>query len=322
MTEDSGLSAPPSPTEAPPVARTAGALLRQARQAKGLHIAALAASLKVPQRKLEALEADRHEELLDATFARALAQTMCRSLKVDPAPVLALLPHAVDPALDRVAQGLNQPFRERPGREEPSSWLWLQRPGPLVAIGLLIAAAAVYLAPSSLWGGLMSGGEGANLPAAAASEAVFPPSTAGSAVTTGDTGLDAPPAPPLGAAATPTPVLASTLPASAAALVQGATASAVPVAASPTPISAMATASGNGPLRVSARAQTWVEVRDANDQMLANRTLESGEQLVLDGAMPFKIRIGNVAGAEVQFRGQPVDLSTRAINNVARFELK
>ena len=36
---------------------TAGALLRQAREAAGLHIAALAVSLKVPVKKIEALEA-------------------------------------------------------------------------------------------------------------------------------------------------------------------------------------------------------------------------------------------------------------------------
>lgn len=306
MTEDSGTPAPMGLTAAD-VPRTAGALLRQARQAKGLHIAALAASLKVPQRKLEALESDRHEELLDATFARALAQTMCRSLKVDPAPVLALLPHAVDPALDRVAQGLNQPFRERPGREEPQSWAWLKRPGPLAAIALLVAAAAVYLAPSSLWSGLGQG-DGVSTPSAAASEPVFPPASPSSGVSLGEPAVDLQPAPP---AATPTPVGTVAATASAPAPV---------MAAVSTPRAAPAT--GDGPLRLSARAQTWVEVRDASEQVLAMRTLESGEQLVLDGAMPLKIKIGNVAGAEVQFRGQPVDLSTRAVNNVARFELK
>lgn len=304
MTEDSGTPAPMGLTAAD-VPRTAGALLRQARQAKGLHIAALAASLKVPQRKLEALEGDRHEELLDATFARALAQTMCRSLKVDPAPVLALLPHAVDPALDRVAQGLNQPFRERPGREEPQSWAWLRRPGPLAAIALLVAAAAVYLAPSSLWSGLGQG-DGVSAPSAAASEPVFPPAAASSGVSPGEPAVELQPAPP---AVTPTPVGTVAATASAPVLPAVSTASA-------------AAATGNGPLRLSARAQTWVEVRDANEQVLAMRTLESGEQLVLDGAMPFKIKIGNAAGAEVQFRGQPVDLSMRAVNNVARFELK
>ena len=37
---------------------TAGALLRQAREASGLHIAALAVTMKVPVKKLEALESD------------------------------------------------------------------------------------------------------------------------------------------------------------------------------------------------------------------------------------------------------------------------
>lgn len=41
----------------PPV-QTAGALLRQARESTGLHIAALAVAMKVPVKKLEALEAE------------------------------------------------------------------------------------------------------------------------------------------------------------------------------------------------------------------------------------------------------------------------
>ena len=100
-------------------ATTAGALLRQARQAQGLHIAALAAAIKVTPRKLELLEADRYDELPDATFTRALAQTVCRTLKIDVAPVLALLPQAGAIALMPGKGGLNAPFHERPGRDEP-----------------------------------------------------------------------------------------------------------------------------------------------------------------------------------------------------------
>ncbi|HYE38489.1 MAG TPA: helix-turn-helix transcriptional regulator, partial [Ramlibacter sp.] len=51
---------------------TAGALLRDAREAAGLHVATLAANLKVPVRKLEALEEDRYDLLPDAVFVRAL----------------------------------------------------------------------------------------------------------------------------------------------------------------------------------------------------------------------------------------------------------
>ncbi|MDO8288324.1 MAG: helix-turn-helix domain-containing protein, partial [Parvibaculum sp.] len=46
-------------TGAMPAEPTAGALLRAARQAAGIHIAALAALLKVPEKRLEALEHDR-----------------------------------------------------------------------------------------------------------------------------------------------------------------------------------------------------------------------------------------------------------------------
>ena len=69
-------------TAAPP---SAGRLLREARERQGLHIAALAAAIKVAPKKLELLEADRFDALPDATFTRALAQTVCRALKIDPA---------------------------------------------------------------------------------------------------------------------------------------------------------------------------------------------------------------------------------------------
>ena len=69
-------------------ATSAGRLLREAREKQGLHIAALAAAIKVAPKKLELLESDRFDALPDATFTRALAQTVCRALKIDPAPVL------------------------------------------------------------------------------------------------------------------------------------------------------------------------------------------------------------------------------------------
>jgi len=94
---------------------SAGRLLREARERQGLHIAALAASIKVAPRKLELLEADRFDALPDATFTRALAQTVCRALKMDPAAVLTLLPPPAGHRLEQVGEGLNAPFRERPG---------------------------------------------------------------------------------------------------------------------------------------------------------------------------------------------------------------
>ena len=57
MSEMAGLSsAPRDATSGVALPVSAGALLREAREAAGLHIGALAVSLKVPVKKLEALE--------------------------------------------------------------------------------------------------------------------------------------------------------------------------------------------------------------------------------------------------------------------------
>src|SRR3569832_2543556 len=90
---------------------SAGTLLRRARESAGLHIAALAVSLKVPVRKLEALEEDRYDDVGDPVFTRALASTVCRTFKVDPQPVLQRLPQSAAPRLVRDTDGINAPFR-------------------------------------------------------------------------------------------------------------------------------------------------------------------------------------------------------------------
>jgi cytoskeleton protein RodZ len=76
-----------------PVAfQTAGQLLRHYREMQGVQIDILASSLKVPVSKLASLENDRLDELPDTMFARALTLAVCRILKMDATPVLALLP--------------------------------------------------------------------------------------------------------------------------------------------------------------------------------------------------------------------------------------
>ena len=109
---------------------TAGSLLREARQAAGMHIAALAVALKVPVSKLEALEADNYAALPDTVFVRALASSVCRTLKVDPAPVLERLPQAPTTGLARAGGSLNQPFRESGGHGDGHRSVWRRSPLP------------------------------------------------------------------------------------------------------------------------------------------------------------------------------------------------
>src|SRR4051812_30956220 len=70
---------------------SAGNMLRRARESHGLELEVVAAALKVTPQKLAALESDNIAALPDPVFARALAASICRALRVDPAPVLAKL---------------------------------------------------------------------------------------------------------------------------------------------------------------------------------------------------------------------------------------
>jgi cytoskeleton protein RodZ len=277
---------PPAPPAPPP---GAGALLRAAREKQGLHIAALAAALKVPQRKLEALEHDRWDELPDNAFARALAQSVCRALKVDPAPVLALMPQGGAASLEQVSGGLNTPFRDRAGRGiEPLPALLAQRPLAWAGGALLLAALLLWWAPARWWHTETPPAE----PAASAPEA-FPA---------------AEPEPPASAApAVDAGAEAASRPAGVAAAVVGAASAPVPAP---------------GLLLVRTTAPSWIEVVDADGRVLLSRTVQSGESLDLDGALPLRVRIGNAGATELRLRGEPVDLAAATRGNIAQLELR
>ena len=127
----------------------AGQLLRQAREATGLHVAALAVSLKVPVATLDALEAGRIDLLLDLTFARALAASVCRNLKIDPAPVLEHLPPTGASRLGAEAPAINTPFRPPGSGPRLSFRSQMSNPVVLAVAALLIAALAVVFWPKA-----------------------------------------------------------------------------------------------------------------------------------------------------------------------------
>lgn len=314
---------PASPSPTPPA--SAGALLRAARERQGVHIAVLAAAIKVSPRKLDALEADRYDELPDATFARALAQTVCRALKIDPGPVLALLPPASPLPLETVADGINAPFRERGAGSGLSS--------RMPAAPLLWAAAALLVAALLVvyWPPWSSGDAG--LPA----QLVAPtgPAIAPGAVSTPAVVATEVPSAASGPAASTLvagqAAAAAAVPAVAPALTGAAGPAASPQPAAPQPTSGpLASSSVLPPLPVPAAAgaslsvsePVWVEVADASGQVVFQRTVQPGENLTFDQKPPLRVRLGNAAAARLSFRGESVDLAPHTRANVARVELK
>jgi cytoskeleton protein RodZ len=290
-------------------AAQAGALLRAARQQQGLHIAALAAAIKVTPAKLEALEGGRTQELPDATFTRALALTVCRVLKTDPAPVLALLPGAPPGSLERVDSGLNTPFRERSSRDD-AVWLPWRHPVLWLAGLLLVAAAAFVLVPGQP-GGLPTL-DGAATP-------VMPPSGAGGQPPAAEGALPAVPLPADAASAAvvgtaPVPEPAAPTPAANPATTLAAN-------AAPAAAGAASQAAADAALVLRALQPTWVQATDSNGQTLMARLVPAGETVALTPALPVRLRIGNAQGTELLFRGQPVNLGAAARDNIANITL-
>ena len=285
---------------------SAGALLRQARQSAGMDIAVLAGALKVPVSKLQALENDDFTVLPDAVFARALASSVCRTLKVDPAPVLGQLPQGQAPRLVGDKDGLNAKFKD-PQDKTPSLRLPAASRGvSLTVVVLLAAAAAVYFLPSG-----MLEFDLARAPAPAPAQAVVDASQVNGAVSEAVPGAEsAVPAPPPPASDVP-----------AAAPTAAVAAAAVPMVAASV-ASAAGTAVASALLEFRATAESWVQVRDAAGAVVFERTLKAGESAQAPGKPPLSVVVGKVNATEVMVRGAPFDLSTVARENVARFEVK
>lgn len=282
-------------------ADSAGTLIRRAREQAGLHVAFLAINLKVPVQRIQALEADRHDLLPGPVFTRALASSLCRQLKLDPAPVLALLPSP--PQHDVVVPAaLSRTFRVSGHGSSTHARPRLSRPAAIAGALLLLAAVLVYAFP-----GLdvlrQSGPAMLALPTPKApgvvTETVAPVHlSATSTMAVAQAG---------GAATGAGPVLAASPASPAAAPVNAA--AAAPVAADP------------GPLSFSVQRSTWVEVVDAGGVVVLRRMLNPGEEISAAGQMPLRVTVGNASGLQARVRGQLKDLLPLAQNNVARFEV-
>jgi cytoskeletal protein RodZ len=129
------------------ITTSAGAVLRGYRLAHGVELDAMAKALRVSAAKLSALENDQLDALPDAMFARALSLAVCRHLKTDANPVLALLPEKdVNRLALKSERGLDFPL-ERPSLLPQSSFVVIERFfTPMRWAALLVFLLAIALA--------------------------------------------------------------------------------------------------------------------------------------------------------------------------------
>ena len=305
---------------APAAAVSAGALLRQARQAQGVALGDLAATLKVPVEKLQALEDEDWQRLPDVVFLRALAQTICRTLHLEAAPVLALLPQQKVTALAPQG-GLNAPMRER-GVPSILATNTKHSPWPWVVLLLIVLGGGGYLGVQWMAPEWVRG----------VSTTVSAPSDPA-----GDSPLFSPAVPEEGdgggmgnmgdvAQAGEVPTV------QAAALMQPALPEeegAQPGFAAPAPAAepaaapaAQAAARVSPVLRITAKGATWVQVLDAQQRLLIEKILQDGEVFSTSAPKPLTVAVGKADLATVEVNGAPFDVQAVARSNVARFEVK
>jgi cytoskeleton protein RodZ len=292
-----------------------------ARQERGIGLPEVAQQLKFGLRQLEALEADRFDELPGGTFARGMVRSYARLLKVDPEPLLARIAGRFDaPDSNQLAARFSQPVRfSDAGRRSTLVYFGL-------SLGILVIVGGIAYqwqhernAPAKMAFVKPKAETAARKPALPAQTASIAPAPL----------AEAPPAveekkPPV---AEKKPPVAAKKPAAEEKkaderkaeekrIVEKKPAPAVQTVAAAPPSS--------GVHRIVLRVETdeaWLEVTDASGRQLVSSLNRAGSERVVQGRGPFTFVIGNASHVRLLHNDREVDLKPYTRVEVARFTL-
>jgi cytoskeleton protein RodZ len=267
--------------------------LSQAREAQNLTTADVARRLKLSVWQVEALESGQYEQLPGPTFVRGFIRNYARLLNLDPEE----LARAVTDLLPAPA-----PRPESPRSRDIPFPVAGPRRWPRYA-----AAAAVVVA-------LLAGYE---FYFDEGTDTVVPPTREVAA-------LPAPQEPQRAAPADkPREVVQAAQPAVAAARPpQEAAATSAKVAPSPSPTREGATHPDARELTFVFDEESWVEIRDRNDQTIHSNLNPAGTTRRVRGLPPLHIVVGNAQGVRMTYNGREIDLARHTKIDVARLTLE
>ena len=287
-----------------------GAQLGEARKALGVARADVAASLHLEEEVVAALEAGRDEDLPALAYVRGYVRGYARLVGLDAEQLVQQLDSAA-----------TAPYRAtrpvlRHSAALPSFAERAQRHVGLLLGGIVLAV--LLLAGGALW--LVQGT--VDWPFADASPVPTPEETP-------NVEVPAPVAAPAPPAPAPDP---DRLAAERAAILMPAPEDeAPPMQSAPDPATQASLATGTvvadlpaatesaaGMLSFRFDDDSWLEVRDAAGEVVHADLGRAGETLALTGEPPFSILLGNAAGVELRYDGNPVALLPHTQQNVAR----
>lgn len=268
-----------------------GTALREARVHLGLSVDEASHRIKFAPRQIEALEADDFAHLPEAAFLRGFVRSYARLVQLDPAALLAALPHAPAESAPLEAKALTEVPYPDIYTERKYNIIWL---AAALAIAIALALAAWLL-----------GGESEDR---AAPETTVSGTTASEAVPT----------------STQDAATIETLPLPAAAPV--ATLSEAEMnktEAAPTPPKAPATdAAKQADIRLVFDGDSLVEITDKNGKILHSQLNRAGTELGVNGTPPFSLVIGNSRSVHLYYKEKAVDLAQHTQIAVARLTLE
>lgn len=319
---DGGMQPPVNPT--PEAAMPGpGVHLAAQRQAVGWSVEQVANQLNLAPRQVQAMEEDNYAALPGMVIARGFVRSYAKLLKLDPAPLLAMISERATPSpetlelrrtLSATFTESNLPMATRSG----SGAKWLA-----ALLVLLVLAAGGWLAwRDGLVEKWLSGDFGTPAGQAVQQEPAAQESAGG--VPLGQPTEDAPagmtePANPVQAPATGANAAPNVGPAAAS------SATAPGKSAAPTPqqtvVAGASTLKPGDKLVLTLREASWVEIKRENGEVLAARLVPAGATESFDIGVGAILVVGNAAGVDAAFRGKAIDLNAGAKNNVARVKL-
>lgn len=298
--------------EADASAKTAaGTRLSEARQSQGLATADVARRLKLSVGQVEALEAGRYHDLPGPIFVRGFIRNYAKLLKLDPEELLQAAADSLPQATPRpdMPPSPNIPFPAATARR----WPQFAAGTAVVIVGLLaVYEFAGIEAPQKVATEPAVDKPPAKVkPAKKSAPAQSQPSAAGAQA-------GAPGSPPEAMA----PIARHTSPAvlaTPAHTPELEPTQAQPIA--PQPQERMATGETRE-VRFVFEEESWVEVRDRNDQVIFYQLNAPGTARRVTGLPPLTIVVGNAHGVRMTYAGRPVDLARYTKIDVARLTLE
>ncbi len=299
---------------------TLGAYLKRLRNEKNISVAEVAAKMYLQPQVIEALEQDDHESLPGQLYIYGYLQHYAKILD---APADQLLSMYKKDTSGPPEQGTEAPTRRKPDTKEPKRWSYA-----IIYLALFILALSLFVfwrSKYALEPAEATGGTG--YPVTVVEHPDTPPGQARSTETEGTE-------PEKYAADIPAPETAqepetTPEPADESQTTQAqqpetpATTTESEPGTVPTYEEETITA-GVGPdtVKLVLSIDCWIEIFDADNEKVFYDLARVGQTLVLSGAAPFSVLLGNADAATVEFNNTPFDITPHVTGiGIARFVL-